>query len=220
MILPTYTLTLEPEHPLRFSPEEFRTFLTRELAEFMALHKNDTAGFVYRYPVIQAKLVRNTFRVIGICQGASFLYQLAHGRPVLGNGEYACRITGADPEIRPEQFGTTDGIAIYEFQTPWLALNQQNAKKFYELNGKPARDAFMQKLLTAQLNTLAKSLDYEITVPISCEAKVRFRRDRIGHENVMVFLGKFRTNLQIPDYLAIGQSVSQGYGTIKRITDA
>ena len=220
MILSLYTLTLEPEHPLRFSLIELRTFLNRELAEYTALCKNNTAGFIHRYPAIQGKLVRNTFRVIGISQGASCLFQLTHGRPLLGTNENACRITACDPEIRSEPFGTTDEIALYEFQTPWLALNQQNAKKFYGLNGKPARDMFMQKLLTAQLNTLAKSLDCTVTVPISCEAKVRFRRDRIDHENVMVFLGKFRTNLRIPDYLAIGQSVSKGYGTIKRITES
>jgi hypothetical protein len=219
MILPAYTLTLEPEHPLRFSLIELRTFLTRKLAEYTALCKNNTAGFIHRYPVIQAKLVRNNVRVISISQGADCLYLLTHDQEVLGTGENACRITACDPAIRSETFGTTDEIALYEFQTPWLALNQQNARKFYDLKGKPARDMFMQKLLTAQLNTLAKSLDCRVTAPISCEAKVRFRRDRIDHENVMVFLGKFRTNLGIPDFLAIGQSVSQGYGTIKRITE-
>jgi len=77
----------------------------------------------------------------------------------------------------------------------------------------------MQKLLTTQLTTLAKSLDYDITAPITCEPKVRFLRERIDRENMIVFLGKFRTNLRIPDYLGIGRSVSQGYGTIKRITE-
>jgi hypothetical protein len=110
-------------------------------------------------------------------------------------------------------------MLAYEFLTPWLALNQQNAKKFYDLKGKAERDAFMQKLLTTRLLTLAKSLDYRITAPITCEAKVRFRRDRIGAENLMVFKGTFRTNLCIPDYLGIGRSVSQGYGTIKRIME-
>jgi hypothetical protein len=220
MILPTYSLTLEPEHPLRFSIEELRSFLTKQLAEFTTLHKNNTAGFVHRYPVMQVKRVRNTFRVIGISQGADCLYHLTHDQEVLGSGENTCRITARDPIVQQEPFGTTDVITLYEFQTPWLALNQQNAKKFYDLNGKPVRDTFMQKLLTAHLNTLAKSLDCTVTVPISCEAKVRFRRDRIDHENVMVFLGKFRTNLRIPDYLAIGQSVSKGYGTIKRITES
>jgi hypothetical protein len=35
----------------------------------------------------------------------------------------------------------------------------------------------------------------------------------------MVFLGKFTTNLRIPDYFGMGQSVSQGFGTIKSVTE-
>ena len=105
----------------------------------------------------------------------------------------------------------------YEFLTPWLALNQQNAKKFYDLKGKPERDAFMQKLLLGHLGALAKSLDYKPPVPVTCEPKVRFRRDRIDHENIIVFLGKFQTNLRIPDFLGIGQEVSRGFGTIRHL---
>jgi hypothetical protein len=33
----------------------------------------------------------------------------------------------------------------------------------------------------------------------------------------MVFLGTFRTNLQIPAYFGIGQSVSQGFGTVREL---
>jgi hypothetical protein len=157
---------------------------------------------------------------IGISQGAGCLSEITHDETMLGAGESMCRITVRDPAIRPEPFGIMESFSTFEFLTPWIALNQQHAKKFYDLKGKPERDAFMQKLLTAHVTTLAKSLDYEIPEPIICEAKVRFRIDRIGRENVMVFLGKFRTNLSIPDYLGIGRSVSQGYGTIKRITES
>jgi len=220
MILRMYTISLEPEHPLRFSIEELRSFLNKKLADYSALHKDDSAGFIHRYPALQCKLAKGNLIVTGISQGADCISNLTRDEVVLGAGESICRITSRDPAIRSEPFGTADTAIMYEFQTPWLALNQQNAKKFYDLNGKPQRDAFMQKLLTAQLQTLAKSLDCNIIAPISCEAKVRFKRERIDRENVMVFLGKFRTNIQIPDNLGIGQSVSQGYGTIKRITES
>lgn len=216
MILRMYTISLEPEHPLRFSVADLRSFLTKELGEYITLHKANAAGFIHRYPVLQCKQIKTDLIVTGISQGAGCLCQLARDKTMLGTSESTCRITARDPAIRSEPFGVADTSITYEFLTPWLALNQQHAKKFYDLNGKPERDAFMQKLLTAQLTTLAKSIEYGITVPVSCEAKVRFRRDRIDRENVMVFLGKFRTNLHIPDYLGIGLSISQGYGTIKR----
>jgi hypothetical protein len=220
MILRMYTLCLEPEHPLRFSVDELRSVLNKKLAEYLEFPREDTVGFIHRYPVLQCKQVKGGLMATGISQGADCLCEITRDKVMLGAGESNCRITSRDPAIRPEPFGIMETPGTYEFLTPWLALNQQHAKKFYDLKGKPQRDAFMQKLLTAQLTTLAKSLDYEMSAPVLCEAKVRFRRDRIGQENVIVFLGKFRTNLHIPDYLGIGQSVSQGYGTIKRITES
>ena len=75
----------------------------------------------------------------------------------------------------------------------------------------------MQKILTRNLITLAKSIEYDLCLPLTCESRIRFKRLRIHDENVIVFLGTFRTNLRIPDYLGIGQSVSSGFGTIRSI---
>jgi hypothetical protein len=220
MILRMYTVTLEPEQPLRFSVEDLRAFFTAGLAEYGALHEADRARFIHRYPVILCRQVKGDLMATGISQGADCLFRCTRDATHTGAGESTCRIISRDPAIRPEPFGITDTVSTYEFLTPWLALNQQHAKKFYELKGKPERDAFMHKLLTTQLATLAKSLDCALPSPVTCEAKVRFRVDRIDRENVMVFLGKFRTSLRIPDYLGIGRSVSQGFGTIKRITES
>jgi len=216
MILPIFTLTLEPSNPLPFSIDELRFFFHKKSAEYTRLHKDTTTGFIHRYPVVQCKQIKGLLMVIGVGQGAYLLQEISGGKQELGNGETTCAISGRDPEIRNEVFGISDKIHTYEFLTPWLALNQQNAKKFYDLKGKPERDAFMQKILTGHLGTLAKSIDYDLPAPLSCESRVRFRRERIHRENVMVFLGTFQTNLTIPDYLGIGQSVSAGFGTIRR----
>lgn len=215
MNLRIFTLTLEPENPIAFSIVGLRSFFNRELLEYIA-PRTDREGFIHRYPVVQCKMVKTRLLAVGIAQGADFLHQLASG-PVMGTGPDTCRITGRDPAVREEQFGIAADPETYEFQTAWLALNQQNAKKFYDLKGKPERDMFMQKILLSNLATLAKSLDCSLPSPLTCEAKVRFKRERIDRENVIVFYGRFRTNLAIPDYLGIGQSLSQGYGTVRRL---
>jgi hypothetical protein len=167
---------------------------------------------------VQCKQIKTLLMVIGVGQGADLLREISGIGNVLRTGEACFTVSGKDMDIRNEMFGITGAIHAYEFLTPWLALNQQNAKKFYDLKGKPERDSFMQKILTANLTVLAKSVDYDLPAPVACECRVRFKRERINHENVMVFLGTFRTNLRIPDYLGIGQSVSEGFGTI-RCTD-
>jgi len=217
MILPVFALALEPVNPLQFSLPQFRAALTRQLVKNPAPAGNSAEKVLHRYPALHCKQVKGELLIIGICQGAGFLWQVSLGNTELEAGEILCRIISRDPEIRHEVFGIDGELHTYEILTPWLALNQQYAKKFYDLSGKPARDAFMQKLLLSHLNTLAKSLDYLPPEPITCTAKVKFMRERIDRENVIVFLGKFSTNLRIPDYLGIGQSVSQGYGTVREI---
>jgi len=219
MILRIFKFTIEPADPLLFSLPEFRSSLSRQLEQHpgLSLPGSPAERSIHRYPAIQCKQVKSELMVIGISQGAGFLFQLAEGQREIMPGKNRCAIAYRDPEIRDEEFGITGGTYDYEFLTPWLALNQQYAKKFYDLNGKPARDAFMEKILNTHLNTLAKSLDYTPDGPITCAAHVRFKRERIDRENVMVFLGKFRTNLRIPEYLGIGRSVSLGFGTIREI---
>jgi len=215
MILPVFTLTLEPSNPLHFSIHELRSFFHKKSAEYTRLHKDSTPGFIHRYPVVQCKQIKSMLMVIGIRQGAEFLQEISGTAEEFRSRENTCIISGRDREIRNEEFGISDKIRTCEFLTPWLALNQQNAKKFYDLKGKPERDAFMQKILTGHLITLARSIDYDLPAPLICECRVRFKRQRIHQENVMVFLGTFRTNLRIPDYLGVGQSISSGFGTIR-----
>ena len=219
MLLKIFTLTLEPVDPLQFSIAETRAYFTEKLEEYTVLNKSNDTAFIYRYPAVQCKQIKNRLIIMGISQGAALLEQLAHARSEMVSGKNTCTIRERDAVIRNEEFGISDTTHVYEFLTPWLALNQQNAKKFYDLKGKPERDAFIRRILMGNLETLAKSLDYKTPLPILCEAKIRFRIDWMGRENVMVFLGKFTTNLRIPDYFGMGQSVSQGFGTIQNITE-
>jgi hypothetical protein len=217
MLLEIFTLTLEPVDPIQFSVAELRSYFAGKLDGYTTLHKSNATVFIHRYPVVQCKQIKNSLIIIGIRQGAALLEQLSVNQKEISEGKNRCTILTRDTTIRKEEFGISGITHTYEFQTPWLALNQQNAKKFYDLKGKPERDAFMKKILVGNLTTLSKSLDYKIHVPISCEAKMKFRIDWIERESVMVFLGKFQTNLRIPDYFGIGQSVSLGFGTIQEL---
>jgi hypothetical protein len=219
MLLKLFTLTLEPADPIQFSLPELRSHFAGILGEYMDLHKSNADGFIHRYPAIQCKQVKNRLLVIGISQGAAFLEELSHDKNEIVAGKNSCTILEHDAGTRQEPFGISGTMHTYEFLTPYLALNQQHAKKFYELKGKPERDAFMHKILAGNLAILAKSLDYKPQVPITCREKLKFRIDWIERESVIVFLGKFQTNCRIPDYFGIGQSISQGFGTVKSIPD-
>src|SRR5512145_3223293 len=137
MILRIFTLTLEPRDPISFSSDELRSFFNRQLLEYISLHKDVAGPFIHRYPAVQLKQLKGSLMEVGICQGADLLWQLAEGNTEISAGGSSCTIRSRDPAIRDEIFGVTEQVHTYEFQTPYLALNQQNAKKFYDLNGKP-----------------------------------------------------------------------------------
>jgi hypothetical protein len=218
MILPVFTLLLEPENPCQFSLAGLRSFFRKKSEHYTSVHQQSAALCIHRYPVIQCKWIKNRILVIGIGQGAGLLKETSGNGENIIAGTERCILRGGDQDIRHESFCMSDKTHSYEFLTPWLALNQQNARKFYNLKGKQERDAFMRKILAGNLNTLAKSLDYDLPAALMCVSRVRFRRERIQDENVMVFVGSFETNLKIPDYLGIGQSISQGYGTIRSVS--
>jgi hypothetical protein len=128
MNLRIFTLTLEPENPVQFSLENLRSFLNKELLEYAELHRESREGFIHRYPAVQCKQLKTMLMAVGIAQGADFLHQLATGKTTIAAGPDACTVTARDPAVRVECFGIAPEPMTYEFQSSWLALNQQNAK--------------------------------------------------------------------------------------------
>jgi hypothetical protein len=220
MILKIFTATIDSNRPRLDTVDEIRPFLSKQFADYLEIHSENATRFIHRYPTVQCKIIQNRIVIIGINEGAEFLYGFSESHPEIRLGEIICTFIDRDHVIRNEIVGTTDKIFTYEFLTSWIALNQQNAKKFYLLKGKLERDTFIHRILTQNLTTLVKSLGCETAAPIICTSKIRFKKDRINGTNVIVFIGRFQTNLMIPDYLGIGQSVSLGFGTIKQLPPA
>jgi hypothetical protein len=217
MILRTVTLTFDSTRPIHGSAPELREFFATKFAEYFELHRQEAGSFIHRYPVVQCKMIRNFPTVIGINEGAVFLKELADKSREILLGPETYRVAEHDISIKDEEFGISETSHSYEFATPWLALTQENYKRFYKLTGKPARDEFVQKIFVDTLLSLSKSLGYEVPAPIICDTNFHFQKDQLNGASVMTFTGKFQVNFQIPEYLGIGKSVSQGYGAVRKI---
>jgi hypothetical protein len=155
--------------------------------------------------------------VIGINEGAEVLKEIHDEYDEIRLGTNTFQIVERGVTIRDEEFGISDKIYSYEFVTPWLAFSQENYKKFYTLKGKPDRDEFMRKILTGNILSMAKSLNYTVPRQIKCDAYVTFRKDRLKDVSVMVFSGIFHVNFIIPDLFGIGKSVSRGFGAVRQL---
>jgi hypothetical protein len=217
MILRTFTLTLGSTCPIHDPSEELRGFFASKFTEYTKLHRQNADTFIHRYPVLQCKTIGDVPTVIGINEGAEALFKIFDENTEIRLGENIFEIVGRNVSPMDEEFGISDTIHSYEFVTPWLALNQENYRKFYSLKGKPERDGFIRKILTGNILSMSKSLNYNVPSSLRCDVNVHFRKDRLKDAGVMTFTGKFHANFLIPDYLGIGKSVSLGFGAVKRL---
>ncbi|MCX6690283.1 MAG: CRISPR-associated endonuclease Cas6 [Methanoregula sp.] len=218
MILHTFTLTLGSTRPILGSAQELRGFFATKFTEYTELHQHDADKFIYRYPVVQYKMIDNTPMVIGINEGAEVLKQIYDEYEEIRLGANTYQIVERGISLKDEEFGISEKIHSYEFVTPWLALNQENYRKFYTLKGKVERDEFVRKILIGNIISMSKSMGYDVPGQIKCDANVHFKKDRLKDVSVMTFTGKFYANFIIPDYLGIGKSVSRGFGAVRQLS--
>lgn len=217
MILHLFTLTLASTLPIHGSAHELRGFFATKFTEYIELHQHNFNKFIYRYPVVQYKMIGNIPHVIGINEGADVLKQIYDEYNEIRLGKNTYQIVERGIIVKDEEFGLSEKVHSYEFVTPWLALNQENYKKFYTFKGKLERDEFIRKILIGNIISMSKSLGYEIAGQIKCDANMQFRKERLKNVNVMAFTGTFYTNFIIPNYLGIGKSVSRGFGAVRQI---
>ena len=217
MILHTFTLTLGSTRPIHGSAHELRGFFATKFNEYAELHHHNADKFIYSYPLVQYKMIGNVPTVIGINEGAEILKKIFDDYQEIRLGENTYQIVERGIALKDEEFEISEKIRSYEFATPWLALNQENYRRYYALKGTSERDEFIRKILIGNLISMSKSLGYEVPGQIKCDAQVQFRKDRLKDISVMTFTGKFQVNFLIPDLLGIGKSVSRGFGAVRQL---
>ena len=216
MNLKTFTLTLASNRPIRGSAPELRGFFATKFTEYALLHQHNADKLIYRYPLVQYKMINGAPMVIGINDGVEVLKQIYDKYDEIKLGEEVYEIVEKGIAVKDQEFGISGKFHSYELVTPWLALNQENYMKYYGLKNGDERQGLMRKTLIANLLSMSKSLDYLVADEIKCDVQLRARKSRLKDVNVMTFIGGFCANFLIPDYLGIGKSVSRGFGAVRR----
>jgi len=216
MILKTFTLTLASTRPIQATASQLRGFFATKFNEYTLLHQHNTDRLIYRYPLVQYKIIEGTPTIIGINEGVEVLKEIYDLYDEINLGGSVYEIMERGISVRNQEFCLTDQMHTYRFATPWFALNQENYKRFYLAGGRDERNGLLNKTLTGNILSMAKSLDYQVPDRIQCETYVRIRKGRQKDTNIMTFTGTFSANFLIPDYFGVGKSVSRGFGAIIR----
>ena len=110
MILHTFTLTLGSTRPIHGTAPELRGFFATKFTEYTELHQHAADTFIYRYPVVQYKMINNVPTVIGINEGAEVLKKIYDEYQEIRLGANTYQIVERGIALKDEEFGISDKI--------------------------------------------------------------------------------------------------------------
>ena len=170
----------------------------------------------YRYSKIQYKVVNGRPMMMGIGEGATLIVErfLKIKEINIDDRFYTLQQKHlTSEEMKVSQNGL---LYAYEFVNPWMPLNDKNFSLYLEKN-KPDKEDQLKGILINNMISFCKAVNYNIEKNIMVHLELKSPRfANFKNQRMLVFSGKFITNLLLPNYIGLGKSVARGYGTIIR----
>lgn len=172
---------------------------------------------LYRYPLIQYKVIKGLPIIIGLEKGITILsgiYQEIGRLRFFGKNK-----TDVESEICIENtkkaFGICDSLVEYCFVTPWLGLNQKNHKTYLSGNT-DKREKLLVSIIIGNILSMSKAIGYDVQEKIYVKPKLSPCGVEFKNKKMIGFKGRIIANFLLPDLLGLGKSVARGFGTIEK----
>ena len=200
---------------------KFRGFIGNLFKNHDLIHNHDlkTGKPIYRYPLIQFKLIDKTPAIIAITDRAVNIFsEIFMKLDEIVIEDTVIPVFEKDLTIEEVEFGYSDEIFMYAFSSPWIGLNQKNFKKYNEAGGNE-KNRILERAMTGNILSMAKHLDCWLSEnqKIKINHKLKEIKVNLKGKSMTAFNGIFKTNFLLPDYLGIGKSVSRGFGAMRRM---
>ena len=150
MKLQTFTLTLASDRPITEDASKLRGFFATKFNEYVLLHQHLVDKFLYKYPLIQYKMIDGTPMIYSINDGVEVLKDIydKYDEICLGDSKYT--INERSIIVKEQNFGSSETYLKYKFITPWFALNQKNYHKYYS-SSREDQHLLLRKILVGNL---------------------------------------------------------------------
>lgn len=182
------------------------------------LHNHIGSGeLLYRYPLVQYKVLDNIPTLIGLNEGANLLVRLFLQIKSLDLDGRTYPILQKNIESKILPIGLSDDLHSYRFETLWMALNQRNFEAFTR-EEKEQKLQHLKAVLVGNILSFFKAMDYRALDTVMAKLKVTANKETRFKENIMMaFEGEFITNSLLPDKIGLGKQTARGFGTITSI---
>ncbi|MDI9633603.1 MAG: CRISPR-associated endonuclease Cas6 [Methanolinea sp.] len=218
MRIPLRYLVLHTDRPVTETGTNLRGYIAGRFPQYPLLHHHLDRP-LYAYPMVQYKVIGGTPSILGILEGARVLWEITDSidELVLAGKKY--RITAKVTYDQQVPLVPQREMVEYRFVSPWLGLNQENYQRWRDLRDWREKKNLLNAILTGNLLSMAKGLNVVVGERLSVHSHLEKVRTRYKGVEMTGFLGSFRVNLSMPDYLGIGKGVSQGFGTVRRVAE-
>ena len=183
----------------------------RNIVEF---HNHlDQITFNYKSPNIQYRVIDGNLSILGINEGGDILLKSIEEiklDEIILDGidnkikEKEIKITFPELEIQDKRYD-------YKFESFWIALNEENYKKYQK--GEFSLDNQLRNNILEFFKLSGVQATKRIIVAGEFEEHKIIEKDTV----ILGFTGTFKTNVNLPDLIALGKRKSVGFGIIKRI---
>jgi hypothetical protein len=205
-------LNVSDEDRSYISSVKLRGFLGSLFVDDAEFHHH--AERSYHYPLVQYKRVKGDLIVLGLQDYATVLMNKLPIVDSISTRLGSLRVDSQEMELTTWQVRNVS--CCYDFVTPWLPLNEVNYSIFKDLDQEKQK-AFLEKILVGNTLSCLKGLGIFVDYRIESYL-VSFRSYPVkAHGNLFeAFSARFFLNVDLPDLLGLGKSVSKGFGTIRR----
>ena len=194
-----------------------RGYFANKYNEIEQMHNHKDNKFIYRYPHIQYKVLNNNPVLLGIEDGAKIIQENdIFLDDVIKIGQQEFESNQREISFKKVKLGVSDEIIKYKFITPWLALNQNNIKK-YTAADLIEKEEILKRVLIGNILSFSKGMDYTVDKTIKVKLDLNQIDVKFKQKEMLAFIGEFFINFEIPDNFAIGKGISRGFGTVKKI---
>ncbi len=219
-------LLLTVDRNIEETSTQLRGFIGNQFKKYVELHHHldsseGDSKLKHEYPRIQYNVKGKKAILLGIEEKAiSVLKNVVMNVKELILGSNTYNIVEFNAHYEETEFGIVNSgkVLSYKFNSPWLALNSENYKKFIIATIKERRK-LLKSILIGNILSMSKHLGYDVTDTIHVE--IELTPNKVFYKDVPLvgFKGIFETNFLIPDHIGIGKAVSHGFGIVKRFSN-
>lgn len=170
----------------------------------------------YAYPLVQYKVIDKIPVLVGFQEGADLLISLflkIHEIDIEGQ---IYPVLAKNIQQKQYELTVNKQLYNYSFKTLWMALNQENFKKYQELN-ESDRPMFLNHQLQNNILSFYKGLSFHTDERVMAISRMEEKQTFFKNQMMLAFSGEFTSNAYLPEWAGIGKAVSRGFGTVSLI---